>query len=75
MVLCERKSDGERLPKQVDHQSYPSLNWLNDLHSWPLIVSLLGVQLQSPLGALAERLAQVLAGDEPKLGGGRVAQP
>ena len=37
--------------------------------------SLLGVQLQSPVGALAERLAQLLAGDEPKLGGGRVAQP
>src|SRR5215217_3539350 len=37
--------------------------------------SLLGVQLQSPVGALAERLAQLLAGEEPKLGGGRVAQP
>jgi hypothetical protein len=37
--------------------------------------SLLGVQLQSPTGALAERLAQLLAGDEPELGGGRVAQP
>ena len=37
--------------------------------------SLLGVQLQSPVGALAERPAQLLAGDEPKLGGGRVAQP
>jgi pimeloyl-ACP methyl ester carboxylesterase len=35
----------------------------------------LGVQFQSPVGALAERLAQLLAGDEPKLGGGRVAQP
>jgi phosphatidylserine/phosphatidylglycerophosphate/cardiolipin synthase-like enzyme len=37
--------------------------------------TLLGVQLQSPVGALAERLAQLVAGDEPKLGGGRVAQP
>src|SRR4029450_11060541 len=44
----------------------------NDLHAWRLKVPL-GVQLQSPVGALAERLAQLLAGDEPKLRGGRVA--
>jgi hypothetical protein len=38
-------------------------------------LSLLGVQLQSPVGALAERLAQLFAADEPELGGGRVGQP
>jgi hypothetical protein len=58
----------------VDLQSDLSLDLVNDLHSWRLIV-LLGVQFQSPVGALAERLAQLFAGDEPKLGGGRVAQP
>jgi hypothetical protein len=31
-------SAGERLPKLVDRQSAPSLDWVNDLHSWPLIV-------------------------------------
>jgi DNA (cytosine-5)-methyltransferase 1 len=39
----------------------------------PSSLSLLGVKLQSPARALAERLAQLLASDEPKLGGGRVA--
>jgi hypothetical protein len=28
----------ERLPKLVDRQSNPSLDWVNDLHSWRLIV-------------------------------------
>jgi hypothetical protein len=67
-------SSGERLPKLVDRQSNRSLDWVNDLHSWRLL-SLLGVQFQSPVGALAERLAQLFAGDEPKLSGGCVAQP
>src|SRR5215203_5703173 len=31
-------SAGERLPKLVDRQSSPSLDRVNDLHSWPLIV-------------------------------------
>jgi hypothetical protein len=42
--------------KLVDHQR--NLRWTgsNDLHTWRLIV-FLRVQLQSPVGALAERLA------------------
>jgi hypothetical protein len=31
-------SAGERLPKLVDRQSNPSLNWVNDWHSWRLMV-------------------------------------
>jgi hypothetical protein len=28
-------SAGERLSKLFDRQSDPSLDWVNDLHSWP----------------------------------------
>src|SRR5215207_224526 len=64
----------ERLPKLVDRQSNPSLDGSTTCPPGGSS-SLLGVQLQSPTGALAERLAQLLACEEPKLGGGRVALP
>jgi hypothetical protein len=47
----------ERRPKLlVDRQSDPSLDWVNTCTPGGSL-SLLGVQLQSPVGALAERLA------------------
>jgi hypothetical protein len=66
-------SAGERLPKLVDVRAIVRLTGST---TWTPggSLSLLGVQFQSPVGALAERLAQLFAGDEPKLSGGCIAQ-